>query len=1002
MTRRTLLLAALAVAVSRGWAQPRDASGCPIVLGESECEGHCDCNRAACTLFTISPDDACECEAGYGGPTCDDDVNECLTAPCGEHGAQCAESTGGPVTPVPCGECQVLGMTQCAPSGACVPHGSCPPNLECQVLGMTQCAPSGACVPHGSCPLNPSGQLTCEYIAIGSYRCSCPAGWSGLNCEVFDDCESSPCQNGAACLDASRVLDACSSVAGVADCSASYHCECIDGFAGPQCEHDIDECAAAPCAAPKQCIDSNSVTEAEVLGAYGDVAPGEYLCVCPAGFSGSDCALNVDDCTIDGEDTCLNGGACRDQTASVLCTCTSGYIGAARFDEYGQLQQRGCATEVDECTQDFGAIDRAIAIFTHSVFPQEPTEEELGEINACGYRRLCIDEIAAYRCPVVDCNGTLDGGLEFDACRVCDGDNTTCIGCDGVPVLDERDRKRLDRCGVCGGDGLSCLGCDGTPNSGLHFDACGVCGGDNSTCIGCDNIPNSGKVIDACRVCGGDGVCRRTIAVTEPLTFASTVSATTIQASVAAMLAVPMSEIHVEITTIVQKVEQSLNLRGTAGDFASNASRDILREGFVTMLALHQREVESGELGAPGLVEDVTILAVRGEPDRRRLGVSGTDNHDSQIQIKTQSDTTTAGTATWSPPPPSISIRALQADISSDTDGDTVWIDYSVSARRDISAAFEPDVLVPGFVAAVNSLNSSAVPRLDNGSAFATLPAVQTNVSFSVKIPEARAEAADEAEAVLSTNPQSLVVLASLGPCSISPCQNGGACHDMIETSFRCECVGEWGGELCENSDFLEPPPPPPGLVPGSVVATLSLEGDLMLVAGEEGSSRRQTFFTAFKIDIATALIGVDSSQVVVISVTAGSVVVEFAVLPSDEGVPVEPAALEEAFGTVVALPTLGVTTVGPVSGVDVPVPRQAVEPSGLPDVGAADDNEVADPGTGGLPLVIIIGAGTAALLLLPILLAVCVCCWRRRTPRESKVSILLSPPWISCGRFVS
>jgi hypothetical protein len=664
---------------------------------------------------------------------------------------------------------------------------------------------------------------------------------------------------------------------------------------------------------------------------------------------------------------------------------------------YGQLQQPGCATEVDECTQDFNAIDRAVAIFA-AIVEREPTEVERGEINACGFRRLCIDEIAAYRCPVVDCNGTLDGGLEFDACRVCDGDNSTCTGCDGVPVLDERARKRLDRCGVCDGDGLSCLGCDGTPNSGLHFDSCGVCGGDNSTCIGCDNIPNSGRVIDACGVCGGDDVCRRTITVAEPLTFAAGVSAATIQASIAAMLAVPMSEIDVEITAIAQKVEQSLNLRGTAGDFG-NASHGILREGFVTMLALHQREVGIEELGAPVGLEDVTILAVRDALGRRRLDLGGTDTRHRQTKIKAQSDTSTAGraTATWRPPPPAkFRMRTLQADVSSETEGDTVWIDYSVSARRDISAAFEPDVLVPGFVAAVNSLNSSAVPRLDNGSVFAAPPAVQTNVSFSVKIPEARAETADEAEDMLSTNPQSLVVLVSLGPCSISPCQNGGTCHETIEAAFRCECVSEWGGELCETEP-PSPPAPPPDLPAGSVVATLSLEGELMLVAGEEASSRREVFLTNFKIDIATALLGVEPSQVIVISVTAGSVVVEFAITPSDDGVAVKPAALEEAFGTIVALPLLGVTTVRPVAGVDVPVPQ--AEPSGLQNVGAADDDVVADPSTDRLPMVILIGAGAAALLLLPIMLAICVCWWRHRTPRESKVSMLCSLPSINCGR---
>ena len=33
----------------------------------------------------------------------------------------------------------------------------------------------------------------------------------------------------------------------------------------------------------------------------------------------------------------------------------------------------------------------------------------------------------------------------------------------------------------------------------------GVCAGDNSTCLGCHGVPNSGRVWDACGVCGGDG-----------------------------------------------------------------------------------------------------------------------------------------------------------------------------------------------------------------------------------------------------------------------------------------------------------------------------------------------------------------------------------------------------------------------------------------------------------------------------------------------------------------
>lgn len=62
-----------------------------------------------------------------------------------------------------------------------------------------------------------------------------------------------------------------------------------------------------------------------------------------------------------------------------------------------------------------------------------------------------------------------------------------------------------DACGVCNGDGSTCAGCDGVPNSGSAVDACGICDGDGSSCAGCDGVPNSDKVPDTCGVCGGDG-----------------------------------------------------------------------------------------------------------------------------------------------------------------------------------------------------------------------------------------------------------------------------------------------------------------------------------------------------------------------------------------------------------------------------------------------------------------------------------------------------------------
>lgn len=106
-------------------------------------------------------------------------------------------------------------------------------------------------------------------------------GYTGDRCELeINECESSPCHNGATCQD------------GI----GNYTCKCVGeiidlrkysqdersvysvGWQGPNCEHDIDECKHRPpiCLNNGICQNTN----------------GSFQCFCPSGgeyFTGNSC-----------------------------------------------------------------------------------------------------------------------------------------------------------------------------------------------------------------------------------------------------------------------------------------------------------------------------------------------------------------------------------------------------------------------------------------------------------------------------------------------------------------------------------------------------------------------------------------------------------------------------------------------------------------------------------------------------------------------------------------
>lgn len=100
-----------------------------------------------------------------------------------------------------------------------------------------------------------------------NFTCSCAAGWHGRYCELeTDECESSPCQNGAVCVDK----------------LASYACACSMGYTGMNCEEEVQVCEDSPCRNSALCL----------------MEEGLPVCYCVPDFHGEKCESKYDECQL--------------------------------------------------------------------------------------------------------------------------------------------------------------------------------------------------------------------------------------------------------------------------------------------------------------------------------------------------------------------------------------------------------------------------------------------------------------------------------------------------------------------------------------------------------------------------------------------------------------------------------------------------------------------------------------------------------------------------------
>ena len=124
------------------------------------------------------------------------------------------------------------------------------------------------------CSINPCKNGGICTDQINSYKCSCPIGFAGPNCEkVVNDWLSRDC----GCVHG--------------DCLGgpnNFQCNCHPGYGGFLCDRPINECLANPCQNRGVCIDR---------------ADG-YKCRCLPGTWGKNCEQNNNDCI---DNPCING-----------------------------------------------------------------------------------------------------------------------------------------------------------------------------------------------------------------------------------------------------------------------------------------------------------------------------------------------------------------------------------------------------------------------------------------------------------------------------------------------------------------------------------------------------------------------------------------------------------------------------------------------------------------------------------------------------------------------
>ncbi|XP_046466404.1 cubilin [Neodiprion pinetum] len=232
---------------------------------------------------------------------------------------------------------------------------------------------------------------------------------------VADECASNPCQNGGTCED---MID-------------GYKCRCREGWEGPQCNVDVNECAIYAG------TDLGCQNGAECTN-----LPGTYECRCKGDWYGIHCTKQSMACNIEGSRDLCGHGVCVPTTTGVLrytCICDQGW-------ERADQGNPACVKDIDECS---------------------------GKHPACSVDPLvtCVNLPGSYSCGGCPAGYTGNGYrcVDINECAVNNG------GCSISPRVECVNTRGSRECGACpsgySGNGEICVyvGVCSIDNGGCHL-----------------------------------------------------------------------------------------------------------------------------------------------------------------------------------------------------------------------------------------------------------------------------------------------------------------------------------------------------------------------------------------------------------------------------------------------------------------------------------------------------------------------------------------------------